>query len=85
MTNGTNEETVNEPLALVSLDKPAKDKSRKYWLRGIPYEHSFCSANGAPVLADERIVSADSHIMEPADLWEKSNAGPSENFPSFHA
>ena len=24
------------------------------------------------VLANERIVSADSHIMEPADLWEKN-------------
>ncbi len=24
------------------------------------------------VLADERIVSADSHIMEPVDLWEKN-------------
>src|SRR5919106_6129990 len=36
------------------------------------------------VLADERIVSADSHIMEPVDLWEK-NLTPSlrEKFPKF--
>ena len=36
------------------------------------------------VLADERIVSADSHIMEPVDLWEK-NLPPSlkAKFPKF--
>src|SRR4029450_4859205 len=36
------------------------------------------------VLADQRIVSADSHIMEPADLWEK-NLTPrlKEKFPKF--
>src|SRR5215510_11867964 len=36
------------------------------------------------VLADECIVSADSHIMEPADLWEK-NLTPSlkAKYPKF--
>jgi len=36
------------------------------------------------VLADERIVSADSHIMEPVDLWEK-NLTPSlkAKYPKF--
>ena len=36
------------------------------------------------VLGDERIVSADSHIMEPVDLWEK-NLTPSlkEKYPKF--
>jgi len=36
------------------------------------------------VLADELIVSADSHIMEPADLWDK-NLTPSlrEKYPKF--
>ena len=32
------------------------------------------AAREAPsVLADEVIVSADSHIMEPADLWDFDN------------
>lgn len=36
------------------------------------------------VLADERIVSADSHIMEPVDLWEKNlTPGLREKFPKF--
>src|SRR5713226_3068820 len=36
------------------------------------------------VLADERIVSADSHIMEPVDLWEKNlTPGLKEKFPKF--
>lgn len=36
------------------------------------------------VLGNERIVSADSHIMEPVDLWEK-NLTPSlkEKYPKF--
>lgn len=36
------------------------------------------------ILGDERIVSADSHIMEPVDLWEK-NLTPSlkEKYPKF--
>src|ERR671911_3083201 len=36
------------------------------------------------VLADERIVSADSHIMEPVDLWEK-NLTPSlkDKYPKY--
>ena len=36
------------------------------------------------VLADERIVSADSHIIEPVDLWEK-NLTPSlkTKYPKF--
>ena len=36
------------------------------------------------VLADERIVSADSHIMEPVDLWDK-NLTPSlkDKYPKF--
>ena len=34
------------------------------------------------VLADERIVSADSHIMEPVDLWEKGlTPSLKEKFP----
>ena len=38
------------------------------------------------VLADQKIVSADSHIMEPADLWTK-NLTPSllAKFPKFPA
>src|SRR5207344_3644192 len=36
------------------------------------------------VLADERIVSADSHIMEPVDLWKKNlTPGLREKFPKF--
>jgi predicted TIM-barrel fold metal-dependent hydrolase len=36
------------------------------------------------VLADERIVSADSHIMEPVDLWEKNlTPGLKEKYPKF--
>src|SRR6476646_2340536 len=36
------------------------------------------------VLADERIVSADSHIMEPVDLWEKNlTPGLKEKYHKF--
>src|ERR687891_1947263 len=42
------------------------------------------TAQAQPVLADERIVSADSHIMEPVDLWEK-NLTPTlkDKYPKF--
>src|SRR5918996_1612001 len=42
------------------------------------------AAQAQPILAGEPIVSADSHIMEPADLWEK-NLTPTlkDKYPKF--
>ena len=46
------------------------------------------SSNAVPsaqsVLADELIISADSHIIEPVDLWESNlTPGLKEKYPKF--
>jgi predicted TIM-barrel fold metal-dependent hydrolase len=47
---------------------------------------AIAARTGQSVLADELIVSADSHIMEPLDLWDK-NLSPAlkEKYPKFPA